>query len=89
MEADAKAETTETHIQVGQRCTPTTAEQAEQDGDHILIFTPYVLTRDYPTYTGGLSLAPRRLPLIILQLDWPDCASGFFGHASGFLGPTT
>ena len=27
-------------------------------------------------------------PGFILELDWLDCASGFFGHASGFFGPT-
>ena len=27
-------------------------------------------------------------PAFMLELDWLVCASGFFGHASGFIGPT-
>ena len=26
-------------------------------------------------------------PGFLLELDWLDCASGFFAHASGFVGP--
>ena len=40
------------------------------------------------TYAAELTRKAPRTG-IILELDWLNCASGCFGHASGFFGPTT